>query len=167
MLHKSKRSYLLAFLCLQTCLISLNSFAQQTDTLFFTHKIDGVIDIAQLNDSLLVGLYSEFPQFINQNYVSSVDSVLVNYVVINLNTKQIKKIPFKGNDSTIVSSLAGSSFVYAGDFYFMLREYNRDNFTSTFFSSIQGQISPRILYKSDGDSIQKVTDLLISTHYLL
>lgn len=156
---KNNRNKLRAFICLQFIFSSVFCFSQLTQSLSSTNRIDGLIDVQQLNDSVLVGVLINNPINLTTSFASSIDSVIPHFFSINLNTKNVKKFPIEGDSMYFVSSVSASSFLYNNEFYFSTRKLNRLNFQSEFNQGFAPPNAHRILYKATADTIEKVTEL--------
>ncbi|MBP5982442.1 MAG: T9SS type A sorting domain-containing protein [Fluviicola sp.] len=151
----------MAFLCLQTCLISMNSFAQPTEVYSQTNRTDQLLDVEQLDDSTLVGVMKNLPTQINLNFTTSSDSIINQYFLFNLYNKHIKYIPLIGNVDTFEVLNPGSSFKIDNDFYFTTRKISRTDSVQLINIDNIFPNSYRTLYKKNGDTIEKVTNFHI------
>ncbi|MBP5982443.1 MAG: T9SS type A sorting domain-containing protein [Fluviicola sp.] len=161
MLFRIKFIYLKVFICLQTCLISMNSFAQPTEVYSQTNRVDRLLDVEQLDDSTLVGVLNNFPVPLNLNFTNSSDSIINQYFLFNLYTKHIKYIPLIGNVDSIEVLNLGSSFKIDNDFYFTTRKISRTDSVQLINIDNIPSNSYRTLYKKDGDTIEKITNFHI------
>lgn len=155
----NNRNKLRAFICLQFIFASVFSFSQFTNDFSSTHRNDFVLDVGQVNDSIIVGLLLNNPENLTPDFTNNLDSVITSVFFINTQTKELKKKELIGDTDFFEYSIVGSSFIHNNEFYFTMRKLNRLNFQNELNQGFSPPNAHRILYKANADTIEKVTEL--------
>ncbi len=150
--------HLKTIICFQVAILfhlSIFSQVHQTEVLTSTEHLDMVSEMFQVNDSILVVTISNFPKPpISPAFALNEDSVICKIGLINLNTKQKKLIPLKGNLDSMELFLVGS-YSINDTFYFLTRKISRNEPPN----GAQTDSSSLFVYQVFSDTIEKVLTL--------
>lgn len=158
------------FLCLKVA-FCLQAFLQlftnpanaQSITPFITStKLDYMVDVSQINDSMIIGFLYNPPVELSTSFLSSPDSIISHVYILNINTKESKTFPIKGNADSIEIVLPFSPFLLDNILHFLTYKIARNNPPTGSYWEISPHSGNRHLYRFENDTIMEISSLSIN-----